>query len=106
MKDGVSWTPGASNAVRSSRGKAVNSDFTGIKPLSIHIAIHRQENTIYYKRLDPEACRLLQALGRGRSLLQAINLAFKHSGIAAEDRAGYTRDAFAHWTALGWFCRN
>lgn len=105
VKDGIIWTPGASNAVRSSRGRAVKHNFTGIKPHPIHIAVHRQENTIYYKRLDAEAYRLLKSLGAGRSLLQSIHLAFKDSDMPINERADYARDAFSHWTALGWLCR-
>lgn len=105
VKDGVTWTPAASNAVRPHRGKVVKHDFSGIEPQPIHIAVHRQENTIYYKRLDAEACRMLHALGLGCSLLQSIKLAFKDSYMPVEDRASYARDAFAHWTALGWLCR-
>jgi len=105
VKDGLTWTPGASNAVRSNRGKAVKHDFTGIKPQPIQIAVHRQENTIYYKRLDAEAYRLLKSLDTGRSLLRSINLAFNHSDMPVEERSSYVRDAFAHWTKLGWLCR-
>lgn len=103
VKDGVTWTPTASNAVRSNRGKSVKHSFAGLKPETIHIAVHRQANTIYYKRIDPEAHRLLTALGRGRSLLQAIESAFKGSTIPAGDRATYVHGAFAHWMTLGWF---
>lgn len=103
VKDGVTWTPSASNAVRSNRGKTVKHSFAGLKPQPIHIAVHRHENTIYYKRIDPEGHRMLAALGRGRSLLQAVQSAFKGSSIPAADRADYVRESFAHWTALGWF---
>ncbi|MBK1829466.1 putative DNA-binding domain-containing protein [Verrucomicrobiaceae bacterium R5-34] len=103
VKDGVTWTPSASNAVQSSRGKAVKHSFAGLKPEPIHIAVHRQANTIYYKRIDSEGQRMLAALGRGRSLLQAIESAFRGSSIPAADRAEYVRDSFANWTALGWF---
>jgi len=103
VKDGITWTLGSSNAVQSSRGKSVKHSFAGIKPEPIHIAVHRQANTIYYKRIDPEAHRLLAALGRGRNLLQAIESAFKGSAIPAKDRAAYIHEAFAHWMELGWF---
>lgn len=105
VKDGLTWTPSASNAVHSSRGKAQKHNSAGLKPHPIHIAVHRQENTIYYKRLDAEAYHLLKALGIGRSLLQSIKHAFKDSNMPLEQRAAYVRDSFSHWTALGWFCR-
>lgn len=105
VKDGLTWTPSASNAVHSSRGKAQKHNYAGLKPHPIHIAVHRQENTIYYKRLDSEAYHLLKALGIGRSLLQAVKHAFNDSNMPLEQRAAYVRDSFSHWTALGWFCR-
>lgn len=103
VKDGVTWTPSASNAVQSNRGKTIKHSFAGLKPEPIHIAVHRQSNTIYYKRIDPEGHRMLAAIGRGRSLLQAVQIAFKGSSIPKVDRPDYVRDSFANWMALGWF---
>ncbi|HRH96742.1 MAG TPA: DNA-binding domain-containing protein [Prosthecobacter sp.] len=104
VKDGITWTPGASNAVRSSRGRSTRHNFRGLKTQPLHIAVHRQENTIYYKRIDAESHRLLSALGSGRSLLSAIRLAFKGSTMPKEERATFVQSGFAHWTALGWLC--
>lgn len=105
VTDGKKWSPIASNAVRPHRGKVVKHNFRGIKPQPLFIAVHRQENTIYYKRLDAEAFQLLRALSRGRGLVQAVAAAFKGSSMPPAERADYARLVFAHWTSLGWFCR-
>lgn len=105
VKDGVAWASGTSNAVTSRRRKGVKHDFTGLQPEQTHIAIHRQEHTVYYKRIDAESYRLLCSLSAGRSLLSAITSAFKGSAIPEINRADYLREAFAHWSALGWLCR-
>lgn len=104
VKDGITWTPGASNAVRSSHRRSTRHDYRGLKAEPLHIAVHRQENTIYYKRIDAASHRLLSALGSRRSLLSAIRLAFKGSTIPEEERAAFVQSGFAHWTSLGWLC--
>lgn len=104
VKDGLTWTPGASNAVRYRRGRATRHDFRGLKPQPLHIAVHRQENTIYYKRIASESHHLLSVLGAGRSLLSAIRTAFKDSDMPEGERAAFVQSCFAHWTALGWLC--
>ena len=35
------------------------------KPEKIYLAVHRHDNMLYYKRLDPEAFAILTSLGRG-----------------------------------------
>ncbi len=44
------------------------------KPRKIFLAVHRQENTNYFKRLEPEAFALLQAIQQGKSLSEAIEV--------------------------------
>ena len=45
------------------------------KPQPIHLAIHRHENTVWYKPLSPEEFGLLAALMAGKTLGEAIDLA-------------------------------
>lgn len=104
VKDGVTWTPGSSNAVRSTRGRSARHDFSRLKAQPLHIAVHRQQNTIYYKRLDSESLHLLRALGSGRSLLGSISAAFKRSAMPESERAAFVQAGFQHWTSLGWLC--
>ena len=65
---------------------------------STHVAVHRHNNQLFYKRLDPAAFRILEALGRGVTLSRAIALA----GPGA--RPAQVKAWFTSWMALGWFC--
>jgi Putative DNA-binding domain len=62
------------------------------------VAVHRHENDIYFKLLEPAAHTLLEALNRGRTLAQACELA----GEVAPRKINAW---FANWAALGWFCK-
>jgi hypothetical protein len=68
------------------------------RPSRTLVAVHRHENRLYYKRLDPAAFRILEALAEGTVLSRAIAAA--GPGV----KPGRVRDWFKAWTALGWFC--
>jgi hypothetical protein len=70
---------------------------------AIHIAIHRHENTVWYKPLSPEEFRLLEALLAGQLLGAAVEAAFEESSIPEADRPAVLQDSFASWAMLGWF---
>ncbi|MGC4074747.1 MAG: DNA-binding domain-containing protein [Nibricoccus sp.] len=93
----------ASNAVTertvSDGGKVA---LTRTKPL--HIVVHRLDNQLYYKRLEPEAARLLRALAAGRTLPDACGAAFVRSKISQEEQAAKIQTWFSLWMRLGWLC--
>ena len=74
-----------------------------LEPEQIYLAVHRHQNSIYYKRLDAEEYRLLQALLAGKPIGAAIDTAFENSAIAEDDRGAFLQHAFASWASLGWF---
>jgi hypothetical protein len=74
-----------------------------LEPEQIYLAVHRHQNSVYYKRLDAEEYRLLEALLRSTPIGAAIDAAFDHSTIAEDDRGAFLQQIFASWTALGWF---
>lgn len=76
-----------------------------VAPEKIHLALHRQQNSVYYKRLDAEDFRLLQALMSGRPLGESIDSAFEGSAIAEEERGKFLQQAFSTWAMLGWFTK-
>lgn len=98
-------TGSASNAVaetRHRRTKLIRS-----KPASepIHLAIHRIDCSVYYKRLDPEAFTLLSSLREGMMLADACEQAFARSSRQPDENAERLREWFAVWTRLGWLTR-
>jgi hypothetical protein len=76
-----------------------------LEPEQIFLALHRHQNSVYYKRLQGEDFRLLSALLAGQPIGAAIDAAFENSAIAEDERGVFLQQAFASWTALGWFVR-
>jgi hypothetical protein len=72
---------------------------------SVYLAVHRYENSVYYRRIDREAFRLFAALQRGTPLGLALEEAFLESVLSAEDQAATIQQYFAHASELGWFCK-
>ncbi|HEV8074166.1 MAG TPA: putative DNA-binding domain-containing protein [Opitutaceae bacterium] len=64
----------------------------------VYVAVHRHDNMIYYKRLEPAAYRILRALRAGRTIAQAVAHV---RGVAPENLQAW----FKNWVELGWFCR-
>jgi hypothetical protein len=75
-----------------------------MKRETVHIAVHRFEDTVYYRRLAAEDYRLLLALQQGVALGDAIDIAFDGSLLPENERPAYLQSAFAFWTAMEWFC--
>lgn len=76
-----------------------------LKPAQIFLAVHRLDNSVYFRRLDPEEFAVLTALRQGKSLGAAVALAFRRSAISLEERPATVQTWFQTWSALGWFCR-
>ena len=71
----------------------------------VHLAVHRHELAVYYKRLEPEAHRLLTALRDGATLADACASAFASSSFLPSANAEKIQRWFAAWMQLGWLCR-
>lgn len=71
-----------------------------------YLAIHRCDDSVYYRRITREAFLLLTGLKKGRSLASAIESAFAGSGLSDAKQAARIGEYFAHASAQGWFCVN
>ncbi len=71
---------------------------------NIYLAVHRFEDSVYYRRIDREEFLLLADLRDGDSIATAIERAFEGSKLAVELQAVRVQDYFAHASELGWFC--
>jgi len=72
------------------------------KPKKTYVAIHRHENAVYYKRLEPEAFALLSALRRGATLEHACTHALRRASPQI-DWQKKIEQWFENWSTLGWF---
>ena len=74
------------------------------KPERILLAVHRAENSVYFKRIDQEAFTILCALRDGKRLSGAVDTV-DWSGRTIEDATVAAQHWFAYWSAQGWFCK-
>jgi hypothetical protein len=75
------------------------------KQEKVFLAVHRHDNMLYYKRLDPEAFAILHALRRGITVEDACVEAVTASERTNVDWSVQIKEWFDAWSALGWFCR-
>jgi hypothetical protein len=69
----------------------------------VHLAVHRHQLSVYYKRLDREAYILLLGLKDGMPLEEACAVAFADSKNLPDADAAKIQQWFATWMRLGWF---
>ena len=70
----------------------------------IFLAVHRADNSVYFKRIDKEAFTILCALRVGKNLSDAVDAA-DWSGRPPEEASAHVQRWFAYWSAQGWFCK-
>jgi hypothetical protein len=94
----------ASNAMEERKRRKKVSTVARLKPAPIYLAIHRIENTVYFRRLVREEFAILFALQKGRTLERAVVAGFRGSKIPVQDRAAHVSYWFQNWSSLNWFC--
>jgi hypothetical protein len=93
-----------SNAFRERRKRKRVSAVAQLKPKTIFLAVHRADDSVYFRRLQATEYTLLLAMQKGQTLGQAVSAAFgKRSQHADADLAQVT-EWFQNWSRLGWFC--
>jgi len=93
----------ASNAVRRQRERRIVRRCTRLKPEPVFLAVHRLDFTIYYRRLEAEEFRLLDALRRGRPIGETVEIVCKSGAIPLDELQRRIETWFAAWARLGWF---
>ncbi|MGC8550275.1 MAG: DNA-binding domain-containing protein [Acidobacteriaceae bacterium] len=104
QSDGGSSDSSSNNASAARKTKHVRR-VAMLEPEEIYLAVHRQENSVYYKRLGREEFRLLRAMLRGETISEAIETALEGSALTEEERGVFLQQTFAGWVQLGWFPR-
>ena len=72
-----------------------------LRPKTIFLAVHRHNDTVYYKRLKPEQFRLLSAFKTGETVAEACEALVDFPDVDAAQ----IKNWFETWAALGWFCK-
>lgn len=70
-----------------------------------HVAVHRLDGKIYFKRLEPAAFRILTALRAGKTLEQALVTGIPRAKKSHAGWAARVQGWFRNWMELGWLCR-
>ncbi|HEY2039197.1 MAG TPA: DNA-binding domain-containing protein [Edaphobacter sp.] len=70
----------------------------------IHLAIHRYDDSVYYRRIERETLELLDALRAGASVAEAAIRAFAGTKLTPERQADRLRESFSLASELGWLC--
>jgi len=70
----------------------------------IYLAVHRHDDTVFYKRLAREDYLLLRALESNVPLGAAMEATFAESKIAEADRPAYIQSVFQYLMQMGWLC--
>jgi hypothetical protein len=93
----------SNNATVFRKSKAVKQ-VAALAPQTIHLAVHRYQNSVYYKRLAPEEFGILLALSEGLTLEAAIERGCAGSKLDANEAPTLLQQIFTTWSALGGFC--
>jgi hypothetical protein len=95
----------ASNAFQERRKRKRVQAVAKLKPAPIFLAVHRIDDSVYFRRIEAEEFAILDALRNGKPLGKAIDAAFRKSAIPREERAASVQHWFQNWATLGWFCQ-
>jgi hypothetical protein len=92
----------ASNAV-AEHGGAARARVSKVARFPIWLAVHRFNNSVYYRRIDREEFLLLSVIHDGRSIEEAITIALGGESEGLRDQAVRIEQYFSHAAELGWF---
>src|SRR6266481_3509874 len=95
----------ASNAFQEKHKRKRVQAVAKLKPAEIFLAVHRIDDSVYFRRVAREEFVILSALRDGKPLGRAIDAAFRKSKVPAQEPAASVQQWFLNWSALGWFCR-
>ncbi len=94
----------ASNAMETRTARSRRQLKRRWKPATIFLAVHRHDDTVFYKRLEPGAFRVLSAFRSKASISEACQQLGAVEGPPA-DLGDKIKSWFQSWAALGWLCR-
>jgi hypothetical protein len=94
----------ASNAVLKQKQHGFARRVNRLQRERTHLAVHRMDFTVYYRRIASEEFRILNALREGQPVGHAIQYGFENSTASLDEQRGMLETWFAAWAELGWLC--
>ena len=104
LKNAAIETGSVSNAVSATRTRRRKRLLARPRKEPLHLAVHRHELAVYYKRLEPAAYRILTALRDGETLDTACASALAGAKDLPEQSAAKVQAWFSNWMRLSWLC--
>jgi hypothetical protein len=93
----------ASNTFSEKRARSRVKRVRKSKPKPTFVVVHRVDYSVYFKRITPEAFRLLTSFRNGKTLSEAIELAFNPSTLPEKKVVERVQGWFRDWSEWGWF---
>ncbi len=90
-----------SNAV-SERKASKRLHIPRLKQSPTCLAVHRYQDSVYYRRIDREEFLLLSAIQEGQPIAGVVDRALRASNLPALEQAAKIQEYFAHASELGW----
>jgi hypothetical protein len=103
VKKGTPETDIVSNAASRREGRT-RVTLPSIRREQVHLAVHRYDDSVYYRRIERETFQLLRALRDRASVAEAAARAFEASKLAPPGQADCLRESFSLASELGWLC--
>jgi len=75
-----------------------------MKRSKLYLAVHRFDDSVYYRPIDREMFLLLASLRDGASITEALKQAFEKTRLPPEEQAASVQRYFIHASELGWLC--
>jgi len=94
----------ASNAALKQKHDKTTRRAVHLMPDRIFVAVHRLDETVYYRRLAHKEYLVLEAISGQISIREAIEGAFEASSASVEEQETMLEEWFANWARLGWLC--
>jgi hypothetical protein len=95
---------GVKHVDESGRDPERPASLPGLRRRLTWVASHRQENAVYFARLEREEFLTLMAVGEGQPLGEAIDAGFRDSAKPDMRRPKLVQEWFSRWALLGWIC--
>jgi hypothetical protein len=86
------------------RGSKTRAELPSMKRSKLYLAVHRFDNSVYYRPIERETFLLLAALRDGASIAEALEQAFEATRLTPERQGAGVQQCFEHASEMGWLC--